>query len=36
MHWLFVIVINGPIRDESLTISLYPSGCGEDEEDTDR
>jgi hypothetical protein len=30
-HWLYFIVINGVINDDSLTISLYPSGCGEDE-----
>ena len=28
---IFVIVIGVLIRDESLTVSLYPSGCGEDE-----
>jgi len=31
MHWLFFIVIDGVINDESLTVSLYPSGCEEDE-----
>jgi hypothetical protein len=30
-HWLFFIVIDGVKSDESLTVSLYPSGCGEDE-----
>ena len=30
-HWLFVIVIDGVISDECLTVSLYPSECGEDE-----
>ena len=29
--WLFFIVIDGVMNDESLTVSLYPSGCGEDE-----
>jgi len=30
-RWLFFIVIDGVINDESLTVSLYPSGCEEDE-----
>jgi hypothetical protein len=30
-HWLFVIFIYGVRKDWSLTVSLYPSGCGEDE-----
>jgi len=30
-HWLLVIVIVGVISDESLTVTVYPSGCGEDE-----
>jgi hypothetical protein len=30
-HSVFVIVIDGVRRDESLTVSLYPSGCEEDE-----
>ena len=30
-HWLFFIVIDGAINDESLTVSLYPSGCEKDE-----
>jgi hypothetical protein len=30
-HWLFVIVKDVVIRDESMTVGLYPSGCGEDE-----
>jgi hypothetical protein len=30
-YWLFVIVIDVAIRDECLTVGLYPSGCGEDE-----
>ena len=30
-RWLFFIVKNGVMNDESLTVSLYPSGCGEDE-----
>jgi hypothetical protein len=30
-HWLFVIVVDGVMIDECLTVSLYPSGCGEDE-----
>jgi hypothetical protein len=29
--WLFVIIIDGLIRVESLTVKLYPIGCGEDE-----
>lgn len=29
--WLFVIVIDRLIRDESLTVNLYASGFGEDE-----
>ena len=28
---IFVIVVDVVIRNESLTVSLYPSGCGEDE-----
>jgi len=30
-HWLYFIVIVGVTSDESLTVSLYPSECGEDE-----
>jgi hypothetical protein len=30
-YWLFVIVIDGVMSDESLTVGLYPSGYGEDE-----
>jgi hypothetical protein len=31
-HLVLVIVIDVVIRDESLTVVLYPSVCGEDEE----
>jgi hypothetical protein len=34
MHLVFVIVIERVRRDESLTVSLFASGCGEDEEHT--
>jgi len=30
-NWLFLIFVDGVISDESLTVSLYLSGCGEDE-----
>jgi hypothetical protein len=30
-NWLFLIVTDGVINYESLTVSLYPRGCGEDE-----
>jgi hypothetical protein len=30
-RWFYFIVIDGITSDESLTVSLYPSGCGEDE-----
>jgi Na+-transporting NADH:ubiquinone oxidoreductase subunit NqrD len=30
-HLLLVVLIGGLIRDDSVTISLYPSGCYEDE-----
>jgi len=36
MHCLFVIVINWLIRDERLTVSLYLSECGEDDENIER
>jgi hypothetical protein len=29
-HWLFVIVKDVVIRNESPTVSLYPSGCGQE------
>ena len=29
-HSIFVIVIDVVINGESLTVGLYPSGCGED------
>jgi hypothetical protein len=29
-HLVFVMFIDGVIRDDSLTVSLYTSGCGED------
>ena len=34
-HSIFVIVIDVVIRDESLAVSLYPSGCGENEVHTE-
>ena len=30
-HWLYFIVIVGVTSDESLTVGLYPNGCGENE-----
>jgi hypothetical protein len=34
-HWLFFIVMDGVRNCESLTVSLYSSGCGEDEGHTE-
>jgi hypothetical protein len=32
-HLVFVVFIDWVIRDDSLTVSLYSSGCGEDKAD---